>query len=473
MPFTLTDQERGDTGTGMNFNYLKQIIDQITSRLGTVSFTPLLQSEEQSYDFIVYKNDVERILRKFIKDSKFNRMSLEAFHNAAILCYSHAFIDPFTGKLTKASDYEVGMFESQFNRDNIVQMLFRDYMFPVASVNKYLVDCDDAQKKAVWESVSGKNSVDFKMYFNCIEHKVYVTINNMTLPPHDYPFDKVLMVTYSWDTGFAKTHATSEFDLLYPLQREINKIAAKVQQLIRMYKGPVPVFNSDIDLEVREISNGGGEALYVDSSRPVDSMVTVINPMPLDPQLEAEIVSYKSAMYELAGIQNASFNMDNMRSAAAVIALDQTRDSVFQAQLSGLADFIKNAINLYIKFFAQYPEMSTDTTVDWPAISTLLDNSYVDMQPVHLNNPLSDEDEVTDSFIDYVTMATDRIILDIIKGKKTFYDVPMYIEMDQLVYAMALTLIKFDALGVTVPDTVYSFMISAYVEKVKNGEVQL
>ena len=96
-PFTAMDQERTDTGYGTNYNYLKQIVDQITSRLGTISFTPKLLSEEQSYEYIVYKDEVERILRKFIKNDDLTRVSIEAFHNAAILGYSHVFIDPYTG----------------------------------------------------------------------------------------------------------------------------------------------------------------------------------------------------------------------------------------------------------------------------------------------------------------------------------------------------------------------------------------
>ena len=58
-PFTSMEQERGDTGYGTNYNYLKQIVDQITSRLGTISFVPRLMSEEQSYEYVVYKDEVE------------------------------------------------------------------------------------------------------------------------------------------------------------------------------------------------------------------------------------------------------------------------------------------------------------------------------------------------------------------------------------------------------------------------------
>ena len=473
-PFTVMDQERSDTGTGTNYNYLKQIVDQITSRLGTITFVPKLLSEDQSYEYVVYKDEAERILRKYIRDNRFNRISLECFHDAAVLGYAHCFIDPYTAELRKACDYEIGMFESQFNHGKVSQMLFRDYAFPVNEVAHYLVDCDDKTKEELLESLQGKNSVDFKMYFDCSSHKVYVTINEKTLPAHEYPFNYVLMTTMQWDVGFSKVLTTSEFDLLYPIQREINKIAAKIQQLIRMYKGAVPVFNNDVDLAMKSISNGAGEALYVDSSRPIDSLMTVINPTPLDPQLEAQIQSYKTAMYELAGIQNASFDMENMRSAAAVIALDQTRDSVFQAQMSSMAQFIKDTITLYIKFFVKFPVLSyTRKDIDWEALSTLIDDSYIDLQPVHMNDPLSAEKEAEEQPQDYASLAIARTVLGIIKGEVTYDSIPYYIDSTELTTVVAGVLIKFEALGINIPDSIHIFLIHAFIDAIKTGEVVL
>lgn len=469
-PFTAIDQERSDTGTGMQFNYIKQIIDQITSRLGTISFVPMIMSEDQSFEFIVYKDEVERILRMYIRNDDFNRLSLESFHNAAVLGYSHVFIDPFVGKLMKANDYEVGIFESQFNKGQIVQMLYRDYAFPSSEALKYLETCDDEQKKEMMDVLSTRSSVDFKMYFDCPAHKVFVTINNKTLPPKEYPFDTVLVATFQWDTGFSKVTTCSEFDLLYPLQREINKIAAKLQQMIRMYKGPVPVFNSDVELAMKSLSNGAGECLYVDSSRPVDSLMSVINPMPLDPQLSAEITNYKTAMYELAGIQNASFDMENMRSAAAIVALDQTRDSVFQAQLSGMAAFIKNSLMLYFRFFAEYPQYTTDRkSVDWKAMLDLAQRSYINLQPVHVNDLLSDEEEAKQHQIDYMKLAIARTTLGIIKGSVTWDTLPYFIDTNEITLAIAATLIKFEALGIEVPYTIHLFLVSAFIDEVKHG----
>jgi hypothetical protein len=365
------------------------------------------------------------------------------------------------------------MYEAQFNKGHVTHMLYRDYAFPAVDALNYLVDCDNKQKDEIIETLKSVSTVDFKMFFDCLAHKVYVTINNKTLPAHDYPFDYVLMRTFSWDTGFAKQLTSSLFDLLYPIQREINKIAAKKQQLIRMYKGAVPVFSSEVDLSMKAITNGSGEALYVDSTRNPAELMTVINPTPLDPQLDAEITSYKTAMYELAGIQNASFDMENMRSAAAVVALDQTRDSVFQAQLSGLAQFIKDCLRMYIQFFAKYPEFSDDNgSVDWEAIDKLISKCYIDLKPVHLNDPLSDEDN-DEPLPDYMDLAVSRVTLAIIKGDMTFLDIPYFVDWHQVVMNIAYTYIKFEALGVMIPDTIQECLIEAFVAGVKEGSIIL
>lgn len=473
-PFTAMDQERSDTGFGTNYNFLKQIVDQITSRLGTISFTPKLMSEEQSYEFIVYKDEVERVLRKLIKDDDLTRISIEAFHDAAILNYSHAFIDPYTGNLVKANDYEVGMYESQFNRRHVKQMLYRDYAFPVTDAFIYMEGLDGKLSEELLGTLAGKSAVEFSMYFDCVKHEVYVMIAGKTLPARPYPFDEVLMTTFAWDTGFARQLSTSMFDLLYPIQREVNRIAAKQQVIIRNYKGSVPVFNSDVDIAMKAITNGSGEALYIDSSRSAAELMTVINPTPLDPQLDNEIQTRKTMMYELAGIQNASFDMENMRSAAAVIALDQTRDSVFQAQMAGMSQFIKNMLGLYVAYLAEYPDMSGDRRrIDWKTVNNLMKQSYINMQPVHLNDPLSDEKNVDDNPMDYVKLAISRLLLDVINGDVTYETVPYYIDTMLLAVHVAGILIKFEALGIDVPDAIHAFLMAAYIDAVKTGRAKL
>ena len=471
-PFTYMDQERNDTGTGTS-NYLKQVVDQLTSRLGTITFQPKITQEEPTLEYIVYKDEAERVIRKLLRNDDFNKTNTEVFHNAAVLGYSHVFIDPYTGKLVKANDFEVGMYESELNKGHIVHMLYRDYAFPVAELPVYLADCDDETKKKVLESCSGKSCCDFKMYFDTALHQVNVVISGTALPKKEYNFDRVLVTTFQWDTGFTRVTTTSLFDLLYPIQREINKINAKIQQLIRMYKGPVPVFNSDVDIAMKAISNGSGEALYVDSSRPVEGLMTVINPTPLDSELSAQIDMRKTEMYELAGIQSVSFDMENMRSAAAVVALDQTRDSTFQAQLQSLARFDRDILTMYVEHLAK-GGLGPKQTVDWQSLFKLITECNIDLKPVHLNDPLgSDDNGDEQNAPDYLQLQTARLVLSIIKGFMSFKTLPYYVDRQQLKIVAATYLVKFSALGLPIPDALTQFFIDAFVDAIRTGEITL
>lgn len=470
--FTAVDQERTDTGTGISSNYLKQIIDQVVSRLGTASYEPMLLADVPTLEYVVYKEEVERLLRKTIRNEKMNQVITEIFHDASVIGFSHEFIDPVTHEWVKANDYEIGMFEPQFIKDDIKQMLYRNYSFPVVSLVPYLKDIDDEIRDGIIEDTTGKDSVDFKMYFDCPGKRVVITIGGKTLPDIPYNFDKVQMVTFSWDVGFSKVTATSLFDLLYPTQRELNRVNAKIQQLIRMYKGAVPVFNNDVDLAMKSITNGTGEALYVDSSRPIDSLMTVINPTPIDAQLNAIKTDLKTEMYELAGLQQTSFDMENFRSAAAVIAAGQFHDTVFQAQLSGIARYVSQRFKTEVKYNSVVKDNENDF-ISWKDIYELLNTAVIDLKPVVIMSPLDNKTSAIGSEPDYSQMAAARTVVKIMRENMRYDDIPYTISKEHVVVLCAMFMVKFEALNISIPDSMHQFMIDAFIHDMKRGLVTI
>ena len=98
---------------------------------------------------------------------------------------------------------------------------------------------------------------------------------------------------------------------------------------------------------------------------------------------------------------------------------------------------------------------------------------HVLIKPVHLNDRLSDEDKSRQEPIDYMQLATARCVLEVVKGKITFAELPYYIDWQQVTLMLAATLVKFEALGIPVPDSVHLFLMSAFVESIKIGEVQI
>jgi hypothetical protein len=310
------------------------------------------------------------------------------------------------------------------------------------------------------------------MYFDCPSHKVWIVLNGTTLDPVDYPFDEVQMVSLCWDIGFSKVTSTSLFDALYPVQRELNKLMAKLQQMLRMYKGPVPVFPSDVDLAMKAISNGSGEALYVNSTVPVDKLITVINPTPLDPAIGSEIQSRKTEMQELAGLQSVSFDMENMRSAAAVIALDQNKDTVFQAQMAGLARFIKSSFKVWVNYASA--RGFENKTVDWSDVKRLLDNAQMELKPVHLNDPLGNKFNSPKSpQPDYELILLNKVTIAIMRDDFTYDDITYLIDKKKLLPLLAITMIRLQALGIEIPASAEKFLVAAFVEGIQEGLVQI
>jgi hypothetical protein len=469
--FTSMNQERQDTGTGMNINKLKQTIDQVVSRIGTLTFDPMLIADVPSLEYIVYKDEVERRLRKDIRNDDLNQLSMEAFHDASILGYSHALIDPYTDQWVKMNDYNVGMFEAQFNNKDVQQALFRNYAFPVTSLIPYIKGMSEAAIEKVREEYGTRDTVDFKMYIDCTAHKVWVVLGSTVLEPKEYPFDNVQMATFVWDTGVTRSATTSLFDLLYPVQREADRVIEKMQQLIRMYKGPVPVFSNEVDLAMKQITNGTGECLYVDSTRPLDSLMTVINPTPLDSALSNEITNHFNYMEMLAGLQSVTFDAENLRSAAAFVAMDQTHDNIYNAQKLGMARFIKDMFTTRVHYNSK---MKTADTTDWEAFDLLVHNAMIELTPVHINDLLGNQAEAKGNApIDYQKMQTSRIMLSIMKGEQKYADLPYTCEKDDVVMLCAYKMVELDALGIIVPDSMQQFMIDAFVDQVMLGQIQL
>jgi hypothetical protein len=351
-------------------------------------------------------------------------------------------------------------------------MLYRDYAFPTTELVDYLEGTAPDVRKKVEVECGNRATVDFKMYFDCPARKVHVILNGFALPPIDYPFDEVQIVTFKWDTGFAKVMSSSLFDLLYPCQRELNKIMAKLQQMIRIYKGPVPVFSTNADLAMKAITNGTGEALYVDSPRNATDIMTVINPTPLDPALGSEITARKTEMQELAGLQQVSFDMENMRSAAAIIAVDQTRDIVFQAQMMGRASFVQDMFKMRIKYNATL-ELDADV-VDWEDIQRLLDSALVELKPLHLNDPMGNKGNIPQAPLpDFTQIHTARTVIAIYRDQMDYEHMSFTTNVEAVKALMAALCYKMEALGYEIPPHVLRFLVTAFVTDIQKGKVQM
>lgn len=467
--FTRINQERADTGNGESINYLKQIVDYVTARMGGIRIDPLLSAEIPSVQYLVYKDEASRILRKFANNDEMSSMARSAFHDAAILGFSYAFLMPTTGKHVAATDYEVAVYEDELSHDLVQYMLYRNTNTPLTWIAAILPDMSPECMDYLQQRCVTEDSLEFTLFVDACAHKMYAVVDNYIVYVRDYEYPNVLVSTFRWDIGFSSGCTTSLFDTLYPIQREIDRIAAKIQQLIRLYKGPIPIFDSSVDLFANAVSNGTGEYYTVDSTRKTADLVTVVQPTPLDPTLTSAIDSRKTQMLELAGIQNMTFSSDSIKSAAAVIALDQLHDNVYEAQLQGLGQFMKQCFEHYVEYCC----INTAGKEEWVAIKALLQNGYIDLKVVSAHDPLNSMAAATGEVVDDLKALLARLTIDVIAGRKTFDSIPPYVDRNELLLQVMAAALKFSSNGIELPGTIHLFFVDAFIDSVATGQVNL
>jgi len=473
-PMEWATQERKDLGTGLQANYLKQAIDQVTARIGNTSFKYKLKSDENSLLFNVYHDDVEKLLKKVVQDYKISDDLVVHFHDAAILAMSHVFIDPFTGELLRTADWEIGYYESEFNKGELKRILYRDFAYPVTELDKY-TDSPQGWTEDELKSLQKQVSVDLCLYQDCIAQKQYILVNNKVYLEQPCVLQKCYLTTYCWDIGTKNTTVGSLFDMLYPIQREINKMLAKQSNLYSIYKGPVPVFSADSDIIVKQLTNTAGEVIFLDTKgrqNPADLM-TVLEPTKLDPELQAQIEAKKQTMFEIAGIQNISMDLENYRSAASVIALNQMRDSGFQSQLTSLSKFTKNLIYNAIQYFADVEADDDETPPNgfrWSEVWRMLDKATFEITAVHENAP-DDEVFVLPSDQQYIDIAAKKFVYRLMRGQVE-YEVASSFSMDfrRCVQVAALKYVRLQYLdedASTEMERLLNFLVYAFLEEQK------
>jgi len=471
IPFTLQYQERSDTGTGLASNYLKAAMDLVISRIGNIQFKYMLKCDRPSVRFVVYKDEVERILRSFMRKNRINELARESFHDAAIVAFAHAFIDPWVGEVRKVADWELGFYESEFSAGSLQHAMIRDFAFPISRLDPYL-DGFDPVKVEEWKRT--KTNVDLRLYFDCTRKKKWVAVGGDMGPETEYPFDKLLIATLSWDLGVRRTTVASLFDSLYPLQRQMDKLLAKKTQILNQYKGPVPVISgTDYDVVLKSMNNTAGEILFLDTQRKVTELITTLEATPLDPQLNAEFESLKSQMFELAGAQQISLDPENYRSAASMIAQEQMRDAGFQTQLASLAQYNTDIVAMFVEYQAVVGEY--DGVIDWEGMKILLDDAYIDAIPIHDLDPTVGIDK-DDGPEDFMQQHIDRLLVDVCKGNANYNDCNFSYDGDMLKAAACrryVELLTLDNGGEGYVGNLLEFLVELFVQDIQAGLVPL
>lgn len=338
-----------DLAQSPKINVIKSVIDTLVSKLANQKVRPYLNpvnglfstrkiaKQAQQYFDIVY--DKEHVQEKVSK----------AYRNACIFGIGYLFYNPFTKTIDVPGTWQVGICNTEKGYGKPTKLLIEDRNFPITQLGNYGI-----KEKYTSEYVN------FKLFFDTIEHKMYILINGKKVKEEKYEADCIPVVEVYNTTPIFGTRTVSIVDELDGIQTNIDLINQKISTAAQLTPGNVTYVQAGSNLNASDISNRTGMA-YTVKMGPGQNQLPVVNvtPAPFDPMWQSLLDSYVKQAYEIVGVSQLSAQSQKpagLDSGVALQTLSDIESDRFMVQLQGYTNSFVDLANLII-------EVNTDGSI--------------------------------------------------------------------------------------------------------------
>ena len=345
-----------DLAQSPKINVIKSVIDTLVSKLANQKVRPYLNpvnglfstrkiaKQAQQYFDIVY--DKEHVQEKVSK----------AYRNACIFGIGYLFYNPFTKTIDVPGTWQVGICNTEKGYGKPTKLLIEDRNFPITQLGNYGI-----KEKYTSEYVN------FKLFFDTIEHKMYVLINGKKAKEEKYEGDCIPVVEVYNTVPIFGTRTISIVDELDGIQTNIDLINQKISTAAQLTPGNVTYVQAGSNLNATDISNRTGMA-YTVKMGPGQNQLPVVNvtPAPFDPMWQSLLDSYVKQAYEIVGVSQLSAQSQKpagLDSGVALQTLSDIESDRFMVQLQGYTNAFVDLANLII-------EVNTDGSILPKSIDT-------------------------------------------------------------------------------------------------------
>ena len=331
-----------DLAQSPKINVIKSVIDTLVSKLANQKVRPYLNpvnglfstrkiaKQAQQYFDIVY--DKEHVQEKVSK----------AYRNACIFGIGYLFYNPFTKTIDVPGTWQVGICNTEKGYGKPTKLLIEDRNFPITQLGNYGI-----KEKYTSEYVN------FKLFFDTIEHKMYVLINGKKVKEEKYESDCIPVVEVYNTVPIFGTRTVSIVDELDGIQTNIDLINQKISTAAQLTPGNVTYVQAGSNLNASDVSNRTGMA-YTVKMGPGQNQLPVVNvtPAPFDPMWQSLLDSYVKQAYEIVGVSQLSAQSQKpagLDSGVALQTLSDIESDRFMVQLQGYTNAFVDLANLIIE----------------------------------------------------------------------------------------------------------------------------
>lgn len=315
-----------DLAQSPKVNVIKSVIDSLVSKISNQKVRPYFTPVNGLFSTRAVVKQAQQFFDIIYDKEKVHEKITQAFRNSCIFNIGYVFFNPFTSELEAPGSWQVAICNTEKGYGTPTKALVEYKNFPVTQLDKY--------------GIKGKYTseyVNFKLYFDTIEHEMVAYVNTVEALTKKYRADKIPLVPVYHNKPIFGTRTISIVDELDGIQQNIDLLNCKISAATQLTPANTTYVEAGSSLQPGDISNKTGN-VYSVKMGPGHTQLPVVNvtPAPMDPMWMNCLDNYVKQAYEVVGISQLSAQSkkpSGLDSGVALQTLEDVESDRFQTQI--------------------------------------------------------------------------------------------------------------------------------------------
>lgn len=346
-----------DLAQSPKINVIKSVIDSLVSKISNQKVRPYFTPVNGLYSTRAIVKQAQQFFDIIYDKEHVHEKITQAFRNSCIFNIGYVFFNPFTMGIEAPGSWQVSVLNTEKGYGVPTKALIEYKHFPVTQLDRY--------------GIKGKYTseyVNFKIYFDTIEHEMIAYINQVEALKKTYKSDRIPLVPVYHNKPVFGTRTISIVDELDGIQQNIDLLNCKISAAMQLTPANTTYVEAGSSLQPGDISNKTGN-VYSVKMGPGHTQLPVVNvtPAPFDPMWMNCLDSYVKQAYEIVGISQLSAQSkkpSEIESGVALQTLSDIESDRFQVQ-----------VNQYVNAFVDLADLIIDVMADGSILPKSVDTS--------------------------------------------------------------------------------------------------
>ena len=331
-----------DLAQSPKVNVIKSVIDSLVSKISNQKVRPYFTPVNGLFSTRAIVKQAQQFFDIIYDKEKVHEKITQAFRNSCIFNIGYVFFNPFTSELEAPGSWQVAICNTEKGYGTPTKALVEYKHFPVTQLDKY--------------GIKGKYTneyVNFKLYFDTIEHEMVAYVNTAEALKKKYRADKIPLVPVYHNKPVFGTRTISIVDELDGIQQNIDLLNCKISAAMQLTAANTTFVEAGSSLQPGDISNKTGN-VYSVKMGPGHTQLPVVNvtPVPCDPIWMQLLDKYVEQAYRVVGISEMSAESKKpagLDSGVALQTLSDIESDRFMVQVDHYVNAFIDLANLIIE----------------------------------------------------------------------------------------------------------------------------